>query len=659
MERPIGFGMSHLYRFGPYLLDPQKRTLYCDKSPVPLTPKAFDVLVFLAQNPNRLITKDELLEAVWGDTFVEDGNLTQYISHLRKALADNSEDSRLIVTISRKGYQFTADVALAETPDVTKRDAAQVPTSGVSTPGIAVEAKAGNQDSPDEASNVLESPKVTAAIPKAGSRWRIAAVLSAFAVVLVVAGYTSWRRFRAAPPPRSEKIMLAVLPFQNLTGDPKQEYLADGLTEEMIAQLSRLHPEQLGVIARTSVMGYKHGDQRLDQIGRDLSVQYVLENSLRGSGDHLRVTAQLLQVKDQSHLWAQDYDYRPRDILSLEDDVAKAVAREVQIRLTPQQQADLTRVRPLNPEAFDAYMEGRFFLDRDSAGDLNRAATYFEQAIQLDSSYALAWVGLSRALFRQADRGSVPLREGRRQAWEAVQHALALDPNLAEAHASIGQTKREADWDWTGASASLQRALELDPGNSAVLNLAAGLALSFGRFEEAAELVRRAIALDPLNAALRGSLAEICFTMGRLEEAEVHFKKALELDPGLAPNHEGLGLVYLAQGRAQDALAEIEREQMGMWRLQGQAVAYYALRRKKESDTALRELIAKYQSQNAFLIAEVYSFQKELDQAFKWLDRAYVQHDTGVAETKCSTLLENLRGDPRYTASLKKLRLPL
>src|SRR5258708_4016971 len=163
--------MSHLYRFGPYLLDPQKRTLYCDKSPVPLTPKALDVLLFVAQNPNRLITKDELLKAVWGDTFVEEGNLTQYISHLRKALADNSEDSLLIVTISRKGYQFAADVALAETPDVTKRDAAQVPTSGVSTPGIAVEAKAGNQNSPAEAPNVLESPKVNAAIPKPASRW--------------------------------------------------------------------------------------------------------------------------------------------------------------------------------------------------------------------------------------------------------------------------------------------------------------------------------------------------------------------------------------------------------------------------------------------------------------------------------------------------------
>jgi TolB-like protein/DNA-binding winged helix-turn-helix (wHTH) protein/Tfp pilus assembly protein PilF len=651
--------MSRLYCFGPFALDPQRRTLSRNESLVPLTPKAFDVLVFLAQNPNRLITKDELLKAVWGDTFVEEGNLTQYISHLRKALADNSEDSRLIVTISRKGYQFAADVALAETPDVTKRGSAQVPASDVSTPGIAVEEKADNENSPAEATNVLESPKVNAAIPKPGSRWRIAAVLSAFAVALVVAGYTSRRRFRSAPPPKSEKIMLAVLPFQNLTGDPKQEYLADGLTEEMIAQLSRLCPEQLGVIARTSVMGYKHGDQRLDQIGRDLSVQYVLENSLRGSGDHLRVTVQLLQVMDQSHLWAQDYDYRPRDILSLEDDVAKSVAREIQIRLTPRQQAALTHVRTVNPEAFGAYLEGRFFYDRDTNGDLDRAISYYEQAIKLDSSYALAWVGLSRAFFRQADRGSVPLEEGQRQAREAVQRALALDPNLPEAHAHISRIKMFADGDWTGANASLQRALALDPGNPAVLYAAAGLAASLGRSEEALDLGRRSIALDPLNAASRVSLALLCSEMGRQEEAEVEFKKALELDPGLPLVHAGLGLVYLAQGRGQDALAEIEREPTAIWRLQGQAVAYYALGRKKESDTALNELIAKYQTSWAFQIAEVYAFRKEPDQAFQWLDRAYAQHDTGVPETKSSSLLQNLRGDPRYTAFLKKIHLPL
>jgi TolB-like protein len=403
-------------------------------------------------------------------------------------------------------------------------------------------------------------------------------------------------RFRAGPPQSSAfpglKAFQKVLPFQNLTGDPKQEYLADGLTEEMIAQLGRLNPEQLGVIARTSVMGYKHSDQRLDQIGRDLT-PICSGKQPSTEGDRLRVTAQLLQVKDQSHLWAQDYDYRAQDLLSLEDDVAKAVAREIQIRLAPQQQADLTRLRHVNAEAFDAYMQGRFFLDRDSNGDLNRAVSYYELAIKLDSSYALAWVGLSEARFRRADRDFVPFEEGQRQAREAAERALALNPNLPDAHARIGQIKRLVDWDWTGANASLQRAVELDPENSAVLNLAAGLAISLGRFGEALEFNRRAIALNPLNAAIRGSLAETCSVMGHQEEAEVHFKKVLELNPDLPPNHEGLGLVYLAQGRAQDALTEIEREQMRSWRSQGQAVAYYALGRKKESDTALSQLIAK------------------------------------------------------------------
>jgi TolB-like protein/Tfp pilus assembly protein PilF len=486
----------------------------------------------------------------------------------------------------------------------------------------------------------------------------MAVVLGSVAVLLLVAGYVSWRRFRAVPPPKPEKIMLAVLPFQNLTGDAKQEYLADGLTEEMIAQLSRLHPEQLGVIARTSVMGYKHSDQRLDQIGRDLSVQYVLESSLRGSGNPLRVTVQLLQVKDQSHLWAQDYDYRPRDILSLEDDVAKAVAREIQIRLTPRQ-ADLTRSRHVNAEAFDAYMEGHFFLERDSAGDLNRAASYYEQAIRLDSGYALAWVGLCRARFRQADRGLVPVEEGHRQAREAVERALALDPNLAEAHVQLGHMKRLVDWDWTGANDSLQRALALDPGNPAVLGGAAGLAADLGRLEEARELSRQVIALDPLNSAHRLGLGYLCFLTGRQEEAKLELKKTLELNPYLPGVHELFGLIYLTQGRAQDALAEIQKEPMGVWRLQGQALAYNALGRKKESDAALAELIAKYKGSWAFQIAEVYAFRKQPNEAFVWLDRAYVQHDGGVSATKNTPLLKNLRSDPRYGAFLTKLHFPL
>jgi TolB-like protein/DNA-binding winged helix-turn-helix (wHTH) protein/cytochrome c-type biogenesis protein CcmH/NrfG len=651
--------MSHLYRFGPYLLDPQRRTLYFDKSPVPLTPKAFDVLLFLAQNPNRLITKDELLQAVWGDTFVEEGNLKQYISHLRKALGGNSEDSRLIVTISRKGYQFTADVALAETPDVTKRDAAQVPTSGVSTPGMAVDAKAGNQNSPPEATNVLESQKVNAAIRKPGSRWRLAAVLSAFAIVLVVAAYISWRRFRPALPPRWEKIMLAVLPFQNLTGDPKQEYLADGLTEEMISRLGRLNPEQLGVIARTSVMGYKHKDERLDQIGRDLSVQYVLENSLRESGNHIRLTAQLIQVKDQTHLWSQNYDYPVKDILNIEDDVAKAVAREIRVRLTSKQQEELAQSHPVNPEAFDAYLQGYSFFQRSTDKDTEMAAKYYERATQLDPSYALAWAGLSRARNWQANLGLIPSEEGHRLARQAVERALALNPNLAEAHAQMGRIKQRVDFDWVGADASIQRAIALEPGNPEFIRLAAFSASILGRFEEALPLARQAVDLDPLNAESWERLAETEFSMGQLDKAAADGKKALELSPDAWPGRGLLSQIYVMQGRPQDALREIELVRVDFIRAGLHAIAYYALGRKKESDAALSELVTKYHASDAYQIAEVYAFRNQSGEAFEWLDRAYAQRDSGLVGTKMDPLLKSLHNDPRYAAFLKKMRLPL
>ncbi len=339
--------MNSLYRFGQFVLDPGRRTLSRADSLVSLTPKAFDVLLFLAQNPNRLVTKEELLQAVWGDTFVEEGNLTQYISHLRKALCDNSEDTRLIVTIARKGYQFTGDVTVAEAADAAMQTAVQVSTA---------------ESSQANTQPALRSP-ADEAVPKAPGHWRKAAFVGASAILLVVVCFASWWHFGGMTPPRSQKIMLAVLPFQNLTGDPNKEYLADGLTEEMISQLGRLNPEQLGVIARTSVMGYKHKAERLDQIGRDLSVQYVLENSLRESGNHIRLTAQLIQVKDQTHLWSQDYDYLAKDILNVQDDVAKAVAHEIRLRLTSKQQAELAQSHPVNPEAFDAYLQGHYYFE--------------------------------------------------------------------------------------------------------------------------------------------------------------------------------------------------------------------------------------------------------------------------------------------------------
>ncbi len=641
-HRESSLADDYLYRFGQFALDSRKRTLSRADSPVSLTPKAFDVLLFLVQNPNRLVTKDELLQAVWGDTFVEEGNLTQYISHLRKALGDNSEDTRLIVTIARKGYQFTADVTVAEAV-IAELAAFQVT-------GRTESSRVDARPTPEYATN--------GAVPKVPRRWRsaVAAAISTFIVTAAV--YTSWRHFGGTPPPRSQKIMLAVLPFENLTGDPNKEYLADGLTEETISHLGRLNPEQLGVIARTSVMGYKHKDERLDQIGRELSVQYVLENSLRESGSHMRITAQLIQVKDQTHLWAQDYDYLAKDILNVQDDVAKDVAREIRLRLSSQQQANLAESHSVNPEAFDAYMHGYYFFERNTDKDTEMAAKYYERATQLDPSYALAWVWLSRVRNWQANAGLIPAAEGHRLAREAVERALALNPNLAEAHAQMGRIKQQVDFDWAGADASLQRAIALDPGNPEVARMATGSAALFGRFGEALPLNRRAVALDPLNADSWESLGESEFLMGQLDKAAADVKKGLELSPDVWPGPGLLSEIYVMQGRPQDALPEIELVRQPFLRAFLYAIAYHALDREKESDIALNELIAKYHEGGAYQIALVYAFRNQPDQAFEWLNRAYAQHDSGLIGTKVDPLLKSLRNDPRYAALLKKLNLP-
>jgi TolB-like protein/Tfp pilus assembly protein PilF len=467
-----------------------------------------------------------------------------------------------------------------------------------------------------------------------------------------------WRRYQSTALPKTEKVMLAVLPFQNLTGDPNKEYLADGLTEETISQLGRLNPEQLGVIARTSVMGYKHKDERLDQIGRDLSVQYVLENSLRENGDHIRLTAQLIQVKDQTHLWSQDYDYPAKDVLNVEEDVARAVSHEIRVRLAPQKQAELAQLHLVNPEAFDAYLQGYYYFERDSDKDTELAARYFERATQVDPSYALAWAALSRARLWQVNVNLIPAEEGRQLAREAVERALTLNPNLAEAHSQMGRIQQQIDFDWAGAASSFERAVALDPGSPMVVRPAAFSAVMLGRLDEALALSRRALDLDPLNADSWEQRGEIEYFEGQLADAEADFKKALELNPDVVAAHELLARIYWMQGRSHDALSEIEFLRYDAVRGYLCAIAYHALGREKKSDSALSEFIEKYHAGGAYQIAEVYAFRNQSDKAFEWLDRAYAQHDSGLISTKVNPFFKSLHGDRRFTALLKKLNLP-
>jgi tetratricopeptide (TPR) repeat protein len=339
-------------------------------------------------------------------------------------------------------------------------------------------------------------------------------------------------------------------------------------------------------------------------------------------------------------------------------DWTATVAREIRLRLTSKQQAELAQSHPVNPEAFDAYLQGYYFFERNTDKDTDMAAKYYERATHLDPSYALAWVGLSRVRNWQANAGLIPVEEGHRRAREALERALALNPNLGEAHVQMGRIKEQVDFDWAGADASFQRAIALGPGDPENVRAAAASAAFLGRFEKGLQLARRAVDLDPLNADSWYYLGETEFFMGQLDEADGDLKKALQLSPDAWFSHVMLSEIYIIQGRPQDALPEIELVRSDWVRAFLYPMAYYALGRKKESDAALSELIAKYHASFAFQIALVYAFRNQSDEAFEWLNRAYAQRDSGLIGTKVDPLLKSLHNDPRFAPFLKKLNLP-
>jgi len=591
-----------------------------------LREQPFQILRILVERHGDIVTRQEIRQILWpDDTVVEfDRSINVAMAILRKALADDADHPKYIETLARRGYRLIAPVEWQ--------------------PRSPAAALAGNEN------------QITEREPTARKYSRKAAVIGATAVVLAVVAGTSWRHFRDVTPP-ANRIMLAVLPFENLTGDPSKEYLADGLTEQTISQLGRLNPNRLGVIARTSVMGYKHKDERLDQIGKDLSVQYILENSLRQSQGLLRITSQLIRVKDQSHLWSHDYDYRAQDVLTVEDQLAKAVAQEIQVQFAVQQQGQLAPAHPVDPEAFQAYLQGYYFWGKNTDQDTEMAGKYFERAIQLDSSYALAWAALSRVRKWQASRGLIPTEEGYRVSREEVKRALALNPNLAAAHLQMGRIQQQIDFDWTAADASFKRAVELEPGNAEAIATAASCAKLVGRFDEALRLNRRAVELDPLNAGGWDALAETEYMAGQLDEAAAHGKKALELSPDVFPGSILLSQIYVMQGRLQDALSEIERVRIDGTRTFLPAIAYFAPGRTTDSDAALSELITKY-PRDTYYIGQVYAFRGQSNEALDWLDRAYAERNSGLIGVKVDPLFKSLRAEPRYAALLKKLNFP-
>ena len=451
---------------------------------------------------------------------------------------------------------------------------------------------------------------------------------------------------------------IAVLPFVNRSHDEEDEYFSDGLADELLNVLAKIRGVR--VAARSSAFTFKGKGATVGEVGRTLNVATVLEGSVRKAGNRLRISVQLVQVADGFHLWSQRYDRTLEDIFAVQDDIAQSVVAELRTTLFGEaeakaeqyasvQVAAAVKGRTTDPEAHRLFLQARHLIDRYTAKDSARGIYYLKQALAIDPEFALAWTQLARA--NNTDEGVARARE-------AVARALALEPDLAEAHALMGFIRMTYDWDWHAAEASTQRALELAPGNADVLLPAGLLAHRLGRLDHAIALYRQALAQDPLRVSGHHSLAVALDSRDLFAEAEVAHRKVLELVPqNDSGAHAQLALNLLAQGRGDEALAEAAREPDELFRLWAIAIIEHGARRRTESDTALQVLIAKYQTNAAYQIAEAYGACAMADLAFHWLERAYVQRDSGLANIKISHHLRSLHADPRWEPFLRKMGL--
>ena len=593
---------KRLYEFGPFRLDPVERRLLREGAGVPLSPKAFDILLLLVENSGHLLTKEELMRRIWPDAFVEEANLAQNISAIRRVLDGKGGGDQYIETVPKVGYRFSAPVRrfpseLAAAPAVPPR------------PG------------PIRAETTLKSRKQFN--PRIG-------ILSAAGAVLLAVLFFAWpRTFPGRGTDRLVPIRsVAVLPLENLTSDPEQEYFSDGMTDELITDLAKIR--SLRVISRNSVMPYKHKHKPVSEIGHELNVDAIVEGTVTRSGDHVRITAQLIDAPRDRHLWAETYDRDLRDILALQDEVAKAIASEIKVTLTPPEQTSLSNARPADPAANEAYLRGLYELHGMTAEptealrskSIEKAIGYFQEALSHDASDAQAYSGLADAYYSLSTFYRAPLQV-MPKAKAAAAKAVELDDTLAEAHASLGYVSIHFDWDWARGEREFRRALELNPSSSrAHSGYAQYLLFVRGRSDQAIQELRQAYALDPLLPQAHGDLAWFLFLARRYSES-------IEAALKVGRDDHILALSYAELGQYEQALAAADRaiKTAQSPAILSQIAAAYALAGRKDK---AREMIPGIEGQAqkryvcGFNVACLYSALGEKEQAFAWLDKAFL-----------------------------------
>lgn len=624
---------GHLYEFGKFRLDPVSRRLLLNGQIVALTPKALDLLVVLVENQGRTVGKEELLKAVWPDTFVEEGNLTQNVSALRKTLAAGAVDEEYILTVPREGYRFIAPV---REPDSVNVELASV----------------------DRTETQLILGEETGRSRRFGGTFWSLVSLALLAVAALAAWTTNLggiRARRAGPKIRS----IAVLPFQNLSRDPEQDYFSDGTTEALISNLAQIH--SLRVISRTAVMRYKGTGRSSSEIGQELGVDGVIEGSVQHAGGRVRVTTQLIFCATNTVVWSREYNRELSDLLNLEGEIATEVAEGVRAQLTPQERGRLAESHSIHPAAQEAYLLGRYHLQYLNPADLRLAAEHFEEAVRIEPRFAAGYAGLADARLERGIWGGVSFIEVRGPSREAVRKALELDPNLAEAHSILAASLDLHDWDWAGAEQEFKRAFELDPNDIEGHFYYANMLMALGRRAQAIEECQKAAALDPVSSSTQSTLGRILFRARRYNEAIPHLQRAIELDPRNFGAYTRLAEVYEQMGKLQAAQDLIERglKLPGAQQKSTSLARLYALLGRREDALRVLRAVTKNGSDptRGLEVSLGYFALGDKERGFEWLTKAFDARHL-VIFMKEDPRFDSVRSDPRFQQLVARLKMP-
>jgi TolB-like protein/DNA-binding winged helix-turn-helix (wHTH) protein/Tfp pilus assembly protein PilF len=641
------------FQFGVFQVDVSNGEVRKQGSKIKLQEKPFQLLVLLLEHAGRIATREELRRGLWSaDTFVDfDANLKTTLNKLRQVLGDSAENPIYIETVPRQGYRFLPPIVSLECePSLTDSVTGGALTGDARPPAISKSA-----DVPTNSSGTTTGARL--------AEWQaISAVM--LALVLVVAGIYALRT-KSAPvlKPVQQRVLLLVLPFDNLSGDPTQEYFSDGLTDEMITLLGRQYPNGLSVIARTSAMRYRATQKPLPQVARELGgVDYVLEGSVRRSGNHVGINAQLFRTRDQASLWAETYESGVADVLTIQNNVAGQIARALVLEFAPERGRQPRSVP--NPKIYDAYLMGLYEANQRSEPSLRKSVEYFKTAIQGDASYAPPYAGLANSYLLLAGWLLMPPADAYPKAKAAALHALELDETLAEAHTTLAEAEHEYEWKWADAEREFRRAIELDP-NSAIAHKSYAEFLMHGaRSAEATGEMERARDLDPLSLIVNTLVGFAYSNARQYDRAIEEYEKVIQLDPQFAPAHYFLGGALTNVRQYDQAIAHLQKARdltHGASLMSAGLARGYALAgRREQAQQSLRELQLRgmHHYVSPYGLAQVYAALGDKSGALDMLDRAVNEHAFEVLFLRVDRSFDSLHENPRFEELLKRVGFP-